>query len=220
VTWRCTGIGRYRYGSCALWTLHDDLAGGVARHFADQVDLFFGSGETALAVDLRRVGLVDSLGAAALTLCHDTHPGLRLVGRPAGWHDLTAPVRRSLLGLDALPDLEAALGSAPIPPPTAEQRRHPRFLLQLPVELLAGGKRAPAALRDISRGGVRLAQVHERCHAALRAGGSFGILGLMEDPLGREIAGGFTAEPVPAAPVRAAAAAGFGASFFAPPPPV
>ena len=220
MTRRGTGIGRYRYGSCVLWTLDDDLAGSVARRFADQVDLFFRSGETALVVDMRGVGLVDNIGAAALARCREAHPGVRVVGRPTGWDDLTATVRRSFRGLGALPDLETALEPASRSPAAGEQRHHPRIPLQLPVELFVDGKCAPAALLDISRGGVHLSLVDERHLAALLTGESFGILGLMADPLGREIAGGLSAEPVPVSPVRAAAPAGLGASFFGSPPPV
>jgi hypothetical protein len=220
VTGGGTGIDRHRYGSRTLWTLHDDLAGGFARRFADQVDLFFRSGEAALVVDVRRIGLVDSVGAAALIRCRDAHPGLRVVGRPAGWDDLTFAVRRSLLVLGALPDLETALGPATRSPANPEQRRHPRIPLQLPVELLFGGKCVPAALQDISRGGVQLTLIHERCLDELLTGESCSILGLIADPLSREIAGELCVEPVPMSPVRAAAPSGLGASFFGTPPPV
>jgi len=219
VTWRATGVGSYRYGSCALWTVDGDLAGSGARRFADRVQLFFRAGETCLLVDLRQARLVDDLGAAALTHCRNNYPGFRVIGHPATWIDLVPAVRRSLLGLDAIPDLEAALAAAaPRPERTAgEQRRYPRITLQLPVELFFAGKRASASLRDVSRGGVHLSLVPEWFLASLPQGESFDLLGLEEDPLGREIA---AAGPIPVALVRAANAAALGARFFGSPPPV
>jgi hypothetical protein len=219
VTWRTTGVGSYRYGSCALWTVDGDLAGSGARRFADRVQLFFRAGEPRLLVDLRQAGLVDDLGAAALTSCRDTYPGFRVIGHPATWIDLVPAVRRSLSGLDAIPDLETALGAAaPRPERTAgEKRRYRRIPLQLPVELFFAGRRASASLRDVSRGGVHLSLVPEWFLASLTEGESFDLLGLDEDPLGREIA---AAGPVPVALVRAASAAALAARFFGSPPPV
>ena len=75
MTWRASGIGSYRYGTCALWTVDGDLAGSGARRFADRVQLFFRAGESSLLVDLRPARLVDDLGAAALARCRDTYPG-------------------------------------------------------------------------------------------------------------------------------------------------
>ena len=219
MTWRATGVGSYRYGSCALWTVDGDLAGSGARRFADRVRLFFRAGETCLLVDLRRAGLVDSLGAAALTRCRDDHPGFRVIGHPAAWIDLVPAVRRALLGLDAISDLEAGLAAAATRPEraTAEQRRHPRIPLQLPVELFFAGKSAAASLRDVSRGGVRLALVPEWFLGSLPDGGRFDLLGLAADPLGREIA---AAGSSPVTLVRNASAAALGASFSGSPPPV
>ncbi len=219
MTWRAAGVGSYRYGSCALWTVDGDLAGSGARRFAERVQLFFRAGETGLLVDLRQARLVDDIGAAALARCRDDHPGFRVIGYPATWIDLVPAVRRSLLGLAAFPDLEAGLAAAAPWPErtTGEQRRHPRIPLQLPVELFFAGKSAAASLRDVSRGGVRLSLVPERFLAALPEGGSFDILGLADDPLGREIA---AAGPIPVALVRAADPAALGARFFGSPPPV
>jgi hypothetical protein len=224
VTWSGTGIGSYRYGSCALWTLDSDLAGSGAGRFVDRVDLFFRAGESSLLVDLRQAGLVDSLGAAALARCRDTHAGMRVVGRPPTWDDLPLAVRCTLLGLDAAPDLETALASSStrtaLALAPAERRLHPRFPLQLPVELFFAGKRAPAALSDISRGGVNLSLIPGSWLAALPAGEGFDILGLAADPLGREITARFAAEPVPVAAVRTATAAALGARFTDSHPPV
>jgi len=219
VTWRASGIGSYRYGTCALWTVDGDLAGSGARRFADRVQLFFRAGESSLLVDLRPARLVDDLGAAALARCRDAYPGFRVIGHPATWIDLVPAVRRSLLGLDAIPDLEAALAAAaPRTERTAgEKRRYPRIPLQLPVELFCAGKRASASLRDVSRGGVHLSLVPEWFLASLMEGESFDLLGLEEDPLGREIA---AAGPVPVALVRAATGAALAARFFGSPPPV
>jgi hypothetical protein len=219
VTWRASGVGSYRYGSCALWTVDGDLAGSGAWRFAERVQLFFRSGETGLLVDLRQARLVDDVGAAALTRCRDTYPGFRVIGHPATWIDLVPAVRRSLLGLDAIPDLEAALAAAsPRPARTnGMQRRHPRFPLQLPVELFFAGKRASATLRELSRGGVHISLVPEWFLASLLEGEIFDLLGLEEDPLGREIA---AAGPVPVALVYASNAATLGARFIGSPPPV
>lgn len=219
MTWRATGVGSYRYGSCALWTVDGDLAGSGAWRFADRVQLFFRAGETRLFVDLRQARLVDDIGAAALTRCRDDHPGFQVIGHPVTWIDLVPSVRRSLLGLDAIPGLEAGLAAAAPRPErtTGEQRRHPRIPLQLPVELFFAGKHASASLRDVSRGGVRLSLVPEWFLASLPEGEGFDLLGLAEDPLGREIA---AAGPIPVALVRAAKAAALGASFFGSPPPV
>lgn len=219
MTWRATGVGSYRYGPCSLWTVDGDLAGSGARRFAERVHLFFRAGETSLLVDLRRAGLVDAAGAAALARCRDNHSGFRVIGHPATWIDLVPNVRRSLLGLGAIPDLEAGLAAAaPRPEPaTGEQRRHQRIPLQLPVELFFAGKRASATLRDVSRGGVRLSLVPEWFRDSLPARGSFELLGLQDDPLCREIA---AAGPIPVALVRTAAAAALGARFFGSPPPV
>lgn len=219
MSWRATGIGSYRYGSCALWTVDGDLAGSGARAFADRAQLFFRSGETCLLVDLRRAGLVDTIGAAALTGLRETHPGFGVIGQPATWIDLVPAVRRALLGLGAAPSLEAALAAATLPPARtcAEQRRHARIPLRLPVELHFAGRRAAAALRDVSRGGVRLSLVPEWCLAPLREGRRFDLYGLAADPLGREIA---AAGPVPVALVRAASAAALGVRFADNPPPV
>jgi hypothetical protein len=224
VTWSGTGIGSYRYGSSVLWTLDSDLAGSGAGRFVDRVDLFFRAGELSLILDLRQAGLVDSLGAAALARCRDSHAGLRVVGRPPTWDDLPLAVRRTLLALNAAPDLETALAAAAARaasvPVLAERRRHPRIPLQLPVELFFAGRRAPAALSDISRGGVNLSLIPASCLAALQAVDAFDILGLTEDPLAREITARFAAEPVPVAAVRAAAAAALGARFADSHPPV
>jgi hypothetical protein len=222
VTWCGSGIGSYRYGTCALWTLDSDLSGSGAGRFADRIDLFFRAGEKALIVDLRQAGLVDSLGAAALARCRDTYAAMRVVGRPPTWDDLPLAVRRTLLALDTVPDLETALTSFAFraaPAPT-ERRRHPRIPLQLPVELFFDGKRAPAALSDISRGGVNLALIPGGFLAALQAGEGFDILGLAEDPLAREMTARFAAEPIPVVSVRAAASAAIGARFTDSPPPV
>jgi hypothetical protein len=147
---------------------------------------------------------------------------MRVVGRPPAWDDLPLEVRRTLLRLGPDPDLETALASCAqrCAPPPAEQRRHPRFPLQLPVELYFAGKRAPAALSDISRGGVNLSLIPGNFLAALQAPEGFDILGLASDPLGRELAGRFAAEPVPVVAVRTSMAAALGARFADSPPPV
>jgi hypothetical protein len=222
VTWSGTGIGSYRYGTSALWTVDSDLAGSGAGRFADRVDLFFRAGETSLIVDLRQAGLVDSLGAAALARCRNAHAAMRVVGRPPTWDDLPFPVRRALLALDAAPDLETALASfsTRTAPSITERRHHPRIPLQLPVELFFAGKRASAALSDISRGGVNLSLIPGGWLAALQSGEGFDILGLEADPLAREITARFVAEPVPLVAVRAAAASALGARFSDSPPPV
>lgn len=218
MTWRGAGIGSYRYGSRVLWTVDDDLAGSRADRFADRVEFYFRSGGPSLLVDLRQAGLIDSSGSAALTRLCAAHPGLRVVGRPAGWEDCPLEVRRRLLGLAAATDLESALAAAPAAGDVPERRRNQRIPLQLPVEVFFAGGSAAAALQDISRGGVRL-RTSGRAAAALCDGGTFDILGVTEDPLGREF---FGAAPVPvrAVSVCAPAGAAIGARFTDCPPPV
>lgn len=217
MTWRGAGIGCYRYGACALWTVSGDLAGSRAARFACRVELFFRTGETSLLVDVRQAGLIDSAGAAALARLCAANPGLRVVGRPAAWDDFPVAVRQLLLEVPATADLESALAPRPAVG-KSERRCHPRIPLQLPVELLLAGECSPAALQNISRGGVRLF-LCALPGAGLHDGQAFDILGLGEDPLGREFVG---AAPVP---VRAAGecgpvAATVGARFADSPPPV
>jgi hypothetical protein len=219
MTWRCAGIGSYRYGSSVLWTVEGDLAGSGAARFAGRVELFFRSTETSLLIDLREARLIDSAGAAVLARLRSNHPGLSVIGRPATWDSLPIAVRHALLGLDAEPSLVAALTRAQPAATFREQRRDTRIPLQLPVELFRCGRCAPAALADISRGGVRISAAPELFDAALRAGEEFDILGLSEDPLGRELVGA-GASPVRLASVRGSLAAGLGARFADSPPPV
>lgn len=218
MTWRGAGIGCYRYGSRVLWTVDDDLAGSRADRFADRVGFYFRCGEPSLLVDLRQAGLIDSAGAAALARLCAAHPGLRVIGRPAAWEDCPVAVRRRLLGLGAATDLETALAAGPAAGEMPERRRNPRIPLQLPVELFFEGGSAAASLQDISRGGVRL-RLCDGAASALCDGGAFDLLGLAEDPLGREF---FGAAPVPvrAASVGVPVGAAVGARFTDSPPPV
>lgn len=226
LSWTATaaGIGRCRYGSSALWSVRGDLAGSLARRFARQVALFFRSEPAPLLVDLRGIGLIDSIGADALSCCSADHAGFVAVGLPTDWADFTAPVRRALGKLRLEPDLETALATAaPAWSGAAEQRRHPRLPLGIPVEVLCAGSATQGALRDISRGGVRLAHLPDGWLGELRRAGkatTLGILGLDADPLCRELTAGFPAGPVPAVPVSALPGGILGARFTAFHPPV
>jgi hypothetical protein len=219
------GIGRCRYGASAVWSLSEDLAGSEARRFAGRVGLFFRREKTALLVDLRGAGLIDSAGAAALSHCRSLHQSFGVVGRPASWADLPAPVRIAVQDLCPAPDLETALAAttaadrAGIP----EQRRHPRIPLQIPVEVVCAGHSALGALRDISRGGVRLSDLPDGWLGDLRRAGAvmtLGLLGLDADPLGRELTAGRGHGLVPAVPVCALPGGILGARFADAHPPV
>jgi hypothetical protein len=201
-----------------LWTVDGDLAGSRADRFAGRVELFFQAGETLLLVDLRQVGMIDSAGAAALGRLYAAHPGLLLLGRPPAWEDFPVGVRLLLHRVVAAADLESVLAAGPTTGTAPERRRCPRIPLQLPVELFLAGGSAAAALQDISRGGVRL-RICGLPAAALHDDEAFDILGLAEDPLGREIVG---AAPVTvrAASVRGSVDATVGARFTDSPPPV
>jgi hypothetical protein len=218
-------IGRCRYGLNALWSLRGDLAGSLARRFAERVGLFFRSESASLLVDLRGAGLIDSLGAARLHELHERHAGFLLVGRPASWIDLPLGVRRALAALRPAPDLETALAAlAPAHGSgLAERRSHPRIPLQVPVEVLCAGRLAPASLRDISRGGLHLALLPEGWLGEARKAGAattLGIVGLDADPLARELTARFGRGPVMAVPVRALPGGVLGARFVGSPTPV
>ncbi len=224
LNWTAAAIGRCRYGSTALWGLSGDLVGGFARRFAQQVSLFFRSESAPLLADLRRVGLIDSAGAAALSRCAADHPDFVTIGRPPAWRELPLAVRRSLGALRSEPDIETVLAAEhPVQAGYPHQRRYPRLPLQIPVEVLCAGRSAQGALRDISRGGVRLAHLPEGWLGELRRSGNatvLGILGLEADPLCRELTSGFPVGPVPVVPVCALPGGILGARFSASHPPV
>lgn len=218
MTWRGAGIGCFRYGSRVLWTVEDDLAGSRADRFADRVDLYFRAGESSLLLDLRQVGQIDSAGAAVLARLCSAHSGLLLIGRPAALEDCPVEVRRRLLALIDAADLATVLSAGPATGAVPERRRSPRIPLQLPVELFFAGGSAAASLEDISRGGVRLRTCGVAA-TALHEGGTFDILGLAGDPLGREFCGAASVK-VRAANVRGSVDATVGACFTDSPPPV
>lgn len=219
------GMGRCRYGANALWTLHGDVSGSYARRFAQRVDLFFRAESANLLVDLRGAEMIDSVGASALAGLRGRHAGFSVVGRPSSWVDLPPVVREVLRGLRPSPDLETAL-AAVSPRPSAEyreKRRHPRIPLQLPVEVYCAGSIAPASVRELSRGGLRLALLPEGWLGGLRKTANtttLSIFGLEADPLGREIAAGSDAGPVTAIPVSALPGGILGARFAEAHPPV
>ena len=224
-SWCGDWVGRCRYGPHALWTIRGDLAGSLARRFADRVGLFFRSEAAALLVDLRAAGMIDSAGAARLRGLRERHPGFAVVGRPASWVDLPLGVRRTLSALHPAPDLETALASLGTTPEGgyAEKRSHPRIPLQIPVEVLCAGRLAPASLRDISRGGLHLELLPEGWLGEARKAGAattLGIVGLDADPLAREITARFGRGPVLAVPVRALPGGVLGARFAGSPTPV
>jgi hypothetical protein len=128
-----------------------------------------------------------------------------------------------LAGLDPAPDLETALAgtlSMASPPPAGEQRHHARIPLQLPVELVLDGGSTIVALRDISRGGVRLDRVPADWLREMHPDRPIGILGLAADPLGRELIRSFAPGPVPAVALHAHPGSGLGARFLQSHPPV
>jgi len=225
VSWTGDNVGRCRYGSSALWTLRGDLTGSLARSFAERVALFFRSEASALLVDLRGAGLIDSAGASRLNGLRERHPGFRIVGRPATWADLPLIVRRAILALQPAPDLETALAAGAAPPEQryAEMRSYPRIPLQVPVEVLCAGRVAPASLRNISRGGLCLGHLPEGWLGEARKAGAattLGILGLAADPLAREMTARFGRGPVMAVPVSALPGGVLGARFTGSPAPV
>jgi hypothetical protein len=217
-------IGRCRYGLNALWTLRGDLAGSLARRFAERVGLFFRGESASLLVDLRGAGMIDSAGASRLEELHGRHAGFLVVGRPASWTDLPLGVRRTLSALRPAPDLETALAALAAPATgRAERRSHPRIPLQFPVEVLCAGRLAPASLRDISRGGLHLELLPEGWLGEARKAGAattLGIVGLDADPLARELTARFGRGPVLAVPVRALPGGVLGARFTGSPTPV
>lgn len=214
---------RYRYGSASLWSIRGHLCGSGARRVEQLVDLHFHGGAGDLIIDLREAGCVDSAGARALSRCRGEHPDVRLVGFPRSWDDLSLDVRVALLQLDPAPDLSTALLQGfDAPRGAAEQRRHARIPVQIPVELCCGGNSAMVALRDISSGGARFEGVPDALLPALRLvdpSVPCEILGLDADPLGSEITRrGRLA--VAAVPVHFFPGAGLGARFLESHPPV
>ena len=144
-----------------------------------------------------------------------------MVGRPRSFDDFPRAVRRTLLGLGAAPDLETALGApAAGRDHAAERRSSPRIGLRLPVALCARGRTAPATLRDISRGGMQLSLVPEGWFADDGADRGFGILGVTDDPLGRELFVRGGALPLAAFALRAPGDGTVAARFADGPPPV
>ena len=222
MTWRTAGIESCRYGSSALWILHQGLSGSEARRFAERMDLFFRAGETSLVLDLRQAGLIDTAGADVLMRGRGAHPGLRTVGQPRSWPDLPAAVRGALAGLEPAPDLETALLDLAPPARSAgdERRRHPRIGVRLPVSIFSSGRTDPAELRDISRSGVGLALLPGGWMEGDDLERAFSIFGIAADPLGRELCTGFGSGPVSAVAVRTQAADALGARFTDSPPPV
>jgi hypothetical protein len=216
-------LERHRYGATELWSVADDVAGSAARRLGDRVDLFFRDGDGGLLLDLRGARRVDSAGARAIARCRRDHPGFRTVGRPASWADLPLGVRVRLQELDPAQDLEGVLGPAAARTGLGEHRRHARIPLQLPVEIALAGATTLVALRDVSRGGVRLGLVPADWVEEIRRAGpafSLGILGLDADPLARELAGAHAPGPVPAVPVHLRADGAVGARFPEAGPPV
>lgn len=219
------GFERCRYGGHALWRLHGDLTGSVARRFAERAWLFLRSEDAALLVDLRGAELIDTAGASLLQSLRSRQTRFSVIGRPCAWTDLPLPVRRTLAGLRPAPDIETALTAvlAMHAPEGGEKRSAPRIPLQVPVEVVCAGRVAPASLRDISRGGLHLALLPDGWLGEARRSGAattLGILGLDADPLAREITARYGSGPVMAVPVRALPGGVLGARFTGSPTPV
>jgi hypothetical protein len=215
VSWRGAGVSSYRYGSCVLWTVDGDLAGSRAERFAGRVS---SSSGRSRAAPRRR---------AARGLHRQRRRGR---ARPAGCDPPRFPRDRPASALGGLP------AGGPLPPARRPGGRRPRVRPR-PAPGSGGGAAAPpthpaaGARRDLLRGRVRPGRAagHQPGwratpgsrirNAALHDGEAFDILGLAEDPLGREFFGAAPAL-VRAARVCGTLDAAVGARFTDSPPPV
>jgi len=222
-------IERCRYGGTSVWVARGALGGSEAHRLADRVRLHFRAEQAPLVLDVRGLDQVDDCGLRALARCREEHPGFRVIGRPLGWPTLPLGLRLGLDGISAGPDLATTLeraaarrSAAAARPAGVQQRRHPRVPVGIPVEIILGGRTAPATLEELSRGGLRLGRLTESCAAALAAEPHprFEVVGLDADPFAREVLGPAASGPVAAVPVYLLAAARVGARFAESRPPL
>jgi hypothetical protein len=199
--------GRFRYGGTECWVLRKNLGGTGARRLMDMVELHFQEEGAPLVLDLREVPVVDSEGAYFLEAARRRHAGLRVLGRPRDFDTLPPRIRRAIDILRPSECLERALahpGGTVLRGTWPDKRRHFRIPVQIPVEIIMGGRATVATLRDISLGGGRFGRVSPRLAGALAEGnGSLDmtISGIDRDPLGREIAASHRLREVVTRPV-------------------
>jgi anti-anti-sigma regulatory factor len=185
---------RFRYGGTECWVLRKNLVGTRARRLMDMVELHFQEEGSPLVLDLREVPVVDSEGACFLEAASLRHAGLRLLGRPRDFDTLPPRIRRIIDILRPSENLEQALArqaGAVIRGTWPDKRRHFRVPVQIPVEIIMGGRATVATLRDISLGGGRFGRVSPRLAGTLAEGNGsleMTLSGMDSDPLGREIA--------------------------------
>jgi hypothetical protein len=187
-------VRQYRYGTTTLWVLEGDLVGTQAKRLQSRVDMFFQDRERLLILDLREAGFIDSLGAAVLQGCSHRYTSFFLLGRPESFEDFPLGVRRTVLTLCPSDSLRSLLGAAAQLAESSaqeEKRRWPRLPAQFMVDLVLVNRLAAAVLTDISPGGGRLERIAQESLSEIQrdpAGQSFELIGLEQDPLGREIA--------------------------------
>ena len=185
---------RFRYGGTECWVLRKNLGGTGARRLMDMVELHFQEEDTPLVLDLRLVPVVDSEGAYFLEAARRRYAELRLLGRPRDFDTLPSRVRKTIDILRPSEHMEQALAHRGRAVPRGswpDKRRHRRIPVQIPVEIIMGGRATVATLRDISLGGGRFGRVSPRLAGTMaEENGSPEIIisGIDRDPLGREIA--------------------------------
>lgn len=186
----------FHYGDTDLWVLKRNLEGSNARRVLRKVDLYFREGGGRLLIDLRRISLIDSVGAETLEKSLLHYPEVFTIGKPEDFDDLPLPVRSTLRPARSADSLEEAITAGQtIPPPRSpegKRRRHHRIETRISVEVFLEKMSTAATLHDISLGGGRIGHLPP---SWLRKIGAVGenlnlvIAGMELDPLGREIAG-------------------------------
>lgn len=195
---RCKEIvsNRYRYGDTLLLVPRENMGGTRARFFFEQIELHFRDMNTSLIVDLRQTAFIDSEGAALLEFSRRRHAGLHIVGRPREFDNLPPSIRAALAALRPAPSIETALSTLHRRPLARHRwdvkRRHCRFPVEIPVEIVSRDLSAAAMLQDLSIGGGRLTSLSpgliRQIRASGRGSGTIAITGIGSDPLGREVA--------------------------------
>ena len=198
---------RFRYGGTECWVLRKNLVGTRARRLTDMVELHFQEEGSPLVLDLREVPVIDSEGACFLEAASLRHAGLKLLGRPRDFDTLPPRIRRTIDILRPSESLEQALApraGAVIRGTWPDKRRHFRIPVQIPVEIIMGGRATVATLREISLGGGRFGRVSPRLAGTLAEGNEsleMTLSGMDRDPLGREIAASHLLREVVTRPV-------------------